>query len=319
MRYADLLTLCPQWDDIFVKRTLAFTSATPSPRILDCGANVGLASLFFRRLYPDARITAFEADPAVFAMLDANLRANGAGSVEARQVALWTSTGTVTFQCEGSDSGMISSLPGAVAGRAQTVPSLRLRDVLEEGPVDLLKLDIEGAEDIVLADCEPALQGVKAIVMDLHEFDPRVRQAPRVLELLSRAGFSYAIDEFVAVVLARAGDRRRLAVSRPVDAVGDDRPRLETMTDRPSVVYVLPDKMGGSTNIVANLLQYRRPDAFTYHAVLTHNHLHTDRRYGSTLAADTPDDGRVHAADREPARGDAPGGAGDPDAAAASM
>jgi glycosyltransferase involved in cell wall biosynthesis len=52
-------------------------------------------------------------------------------------------------------------------------------------------------------------------------------------------------------------------------------------------VYVLPDKMGGSTNIVANLLQYRRPDAFTYHAVLTHNHLHTDRRYGQTLAADT--------------------------------
>jgi len=94
---------------------------------------------------------------------------------------------------------MISSLPGAVVGRAQTVPSLRLRDVLEEGSVDLLKLDIEGAEDIVLADCEPALQGVKAIVMDLHEFDPRVRQAPRVLELLSRAGFSYAIDEFVAL------------------------------------------------------------------------------------------------------------------------
>ena len=59
------------------------------------------------------------------------------------------------------------------------------------------------------------------------------------------------------------------------------------MTDRPSVVYVLPDKMGGSTNIIANLLQYRRPDAFTYDAVLTHNHLHTDRRFGQPLAADT--------------------------------
>jgi hypothetical protein len=33
--------------------------------------------------------------------------------------------------------------------------------------------------------------------MDLHEFDPSVRQAPRVLELLARAGFSYAIDDFV--------------------------------------------------------------------------------------------------------------------------
>jgi hypothetical protein len=94
---------------------------------------------------------------------------------------------------------MIESLPGAVAGGSTTVPSLRLRDVLEEGPVDLLKLDVEGAEDLVLADCEPALHHVKALVMDLHEFDPAARQAPRVLELLTRAGFIYAVDDFIAL------------------------------------------------------------------------------------------------------------------------
>ena len=184
LRYADLLTLCPQWDDIFVKRTLAFTSATPEPYILDCGANIGLASLFFRQLYPGARITAFEADPAIMEMLEANLDANGASTVETRHAALWTSTGTLTFDCEGSDSGRISALAGATSGRAAIVPSLRLRDVISERPVDLLKLDIEGAEDAVLADCEPVLHRVKAIVMDLHEFDPAVRQAPRVLERL---------------------------------------------------------------------------------------------------------------------------------------
>ena len=197
IRYADLLTLCPQWDDLFVKRTLAFTSASSSPRILDCGANIGLASLFFRRLYPEARVTAFEADPALFEILNTNLRANGAETVETRHAAMWTSTGTLSFQCEGSDSGMIGALPGAVSGRATTVPSLRLRDVIDEGPVDLLKLDIEGAEGAVLADCEPVLGRVNAIVMDLHEFDPAVRQAPAVLDLLARAGFHYAIDDFV--------------------------------------------------------------------------------------------------------------------------
>ena len=197
--YADLLTLCPQWDDIFVKGTLAFGSASPAPRILDCGANVGLASLFFRRLYPEARITAFEADPALFAILDGNLQANGAGTVDTRHAAVWTSAGSLTFHCEGSDSGMIGSLPGAVDGRATAVPSVRLRDVLDEGPVDLLKLDIEGAEDLVLADCEPVLHRVKALVMDLHEFDPAVRQAPRVLERLARAGFRYSVDDFVAL------------------------------------------------------------------------------------------------------------------------
>ena len=62
---------------------------------------------------------------------------------------------------------------------------------------------------------------------------------------------------------------------------------MASVTDQQSVVYVLPDKMGGSTNIVANLLAYRRPDGFRHHAVLTHNQLHTDQRYQQRLAADT--------------------------------
>jgi glycosyltransferase involved in cell wall biosynthesis len=62
---------------------------------------------------------------------------------------------------------------------------------------------------------------------------------------------------------------------------------MADMTARPSVVYVLPDKMGGMTNIIANLLAHRRPDAFRYDVVLTHNHLDDDTRFGQALAADT--------------------------------
>jgi len=198
LQYSDLLSFCPQWQDIFVKRALDFATASPAPRILDCGANIGVASLFFRKRYPKARITAFEADPSLFALLDANLGANGAQDVERKHLAVWTAAGTLTFRSEGSDSGMIASLPGAVDGRSVVVPSVRLRDVLEAEPaIDLLKLDIEGAEDAVLADCEPSLGRVRALIMDLHEFDAASRQVPRVLDLLARAGFTYAIDDFV--------------------------------------------------------------------------------------------------------------------------
>jgi glycosyltransferase involved in cell wall biosynthesis len=55
----------------------------------------------------------------------------------------------------------------------------------------------------------------------------------------------------------------------------------------PSVVYIVPDKMGGMMNIVANLLAYRRPDSFSYHVVLTHNHLTTDVRFAQPLACDS--------------------------------
>jgi glycosyltransferase involved in cell wall biosynthesis len=53
------------------------------------------------------------------------------------------------------------------------------------------------------------------------------------------------------------------------------------------VVFVLPDKMGGASNIVANLLAHRAPDAFTYHTVLTCNRLSHDTRFGGAFAADS--------------------------------
>jgi glycosyltransferase involved in cell wall biosynthesis len=97
--------------------------------------------------------------------------------------------------------------------------------------------------------------------------------------------------------------------------MGDDRAGVASMTDRQSVVYVLPDKLGGMTNIIANLLAYRHPDALGYHAVFTHNHLHTDTRYGQALAADSQSTveytlpiENLHAVMRRVARAVPPGG-----------
>lgn len=60
-----------------------------------------------------------------------------------------------------------------------------------------------------------------------------------------------------------------------------------TAPARPSVVYIVPDKMGGMMNIIANLLAWRRPDGFSYHVVLTHNQLATDVRFAQALACDS--------------------------------
>jgi glycosyltransferase involved in cell wall biosynthesis len=58
------------------------------------------------------------------------------------------------------------------------------------------------------------------------------------------------------------------------------------MSTDPCVVYVLPDKMGGAMSIIANLLRYRTRDEFAYRAVLTHNRLDGDTRFGERLEAD---------------------------------
>lgn len=59
------------------------------------------------------------------------------------------------------------------------------------------------------------------------------------------------------------------------------------MSKRPSVVYLLPDKMGGMMNVVAHLLEYGKADGFGRHAVLTHNHLSTDVRFAQALSCDS--------------------------------
>lgn len=197
LRYTDLLTVCPQWEAIFVRGEYRFQAAGTVPRILDGGANVGLASLYWKRHYPQARITAFEADPAIAAALRENLQANGAGDVEVVEAALWTEHGRLAFRAEGADSGAVAALPGAPAGRELEVAAVRLRDLLAEGPVDLLKLDVEGAEGPLLRDCAGALGNVRAILAEIHEMDPAHRQTGDILALLEEAGFQVALDELI--------------------------------------------------------------------------------------------------------------------------
>ncbi len=204
LRYTDLLTLCPQWKDIFVDRSLAFYADHDTPRIFDCGANIGLASLFFKSCYPSARITAFEADPAIAEVLAANLRANNAADVEVVSSAVWIDNGLLAFRPDGADSGGVAATTAPSVGRSIEVPAVRLRDYLDRGPVDLLKLDIEGAEGIVLSDCAASLQSVRALHIEVHEFDRDRRRGPEILQLLLDCGFSYAITHLTPLPLRQS-------------------------------------------------------------------------------------------------------------------
>lgn len=193
LHYVDLITIPPQWKDTFVDELHAFDADTETPRVLDCGANVGVVTMYLKRRYPNAKITAFEADPSIAATLATNIEANRLSDVDVVAAAVWDSAGETTFVAEGADSGGVAVDYRGASRKRITVPTVRLRDILaNETHVDLLKLDIEGAEHRVLADCESELGRVKAIAVELHDFDIEARRSPRTLELLSRAGFLYA-------------------------------------------------------------------------------------------------------------------------------
>jgi FkbM family methyltransferase len=200
LEFGDAAPLVPQWNDIFVRETLALDIGAERPRILDCGANVGLATLYFKRRWPDARVTAFEADPVICETLRRNLQRNRASDVDVVCGAVWTAAAPVRFARDGADSGAIESVGGPPRVRETiTVDGVRLRDWIAAEPIDLLKLDIEGAELAVLEDCRDVLDRVKALHIEIHELRANRRMLPDCLLLLERAGFTYALDDLFPV------------------------------------------------------------------------------------------------------------------------
>src|SRR5690349_14366069 len=62
LRYTNRFWLLHSLEEIFIDKVYLFHSAELSPRIIDCGANIGLSVIFFKRTFPSAKIIAFEPD-----------------------------------------------------------------------------------------------------------------------------------------------------------------------------------------------------------------------------------------------------------------
>jgi len=199
--------------EIFVNAAYAFESPTPRPRILDCGANIGTAVLFFKALYPDADILAFEPDATTYARLIQTIEVNALQSVQAECAAVSDKDGTITFYSSGSDSGsLISSVVPSWGGDlGHEVRAVRLAARIRE-PIDFLKLDVEGAEYDVVRDLieTDAIRWVREAAIEYHELDTQPKAASWLMTALQAAGFEVrvaAVDEQHRIGLIRA--RRR--------------------------------------------------------------------------------------------------------------
>jgi FkbM family methyltransferase len=151
----------------------AYNVALPfTPRtIIDAGANVGMATLFYANKYPFARIVAVEPEPSNYAMLLKNVAAYP--NVVPVNAALWNSDGDLHL-------GPISAAPAEEAEKwAFTVTEtgipvrgLTMQTLLRETgieSIDLLKMDIESGEIEAFANCADWMRGVKGIVIELHD------------------------------------------------------------------------------------------------------------------------------------------------------
>lgn len=202
----DLRALAYLFEEVFVEQDYRVPELGPEPRIVDGGANVGLATLYLKLRFPDARIDAFEPAPETFALLERNVAENGLEGVRLHRAALAGGAGErALFHDPARPGGLTASLvPGRAPSPGGTVPTATLSDYVGE-ELDLLKLDVEGAETEVISElaASGALGRIRHLVMEFHHNLPGgAGDLPGTLALLESAGFRY---ELVARPPASAG------------------------------------------------------------------------------------------------------------------
>lgn len=185
----DMASLLSSWSEIFLEGVYDWPNAPPAPRILDLGANIGLSVLHHKKLHPEAQITAFEADPAIFAYLKRNLEANGASGVTLVNKAAWDADEPLTFWSEGADGGRVDVEKGTTSGHATVVEAVDIAAALSGQRFDFIKMDIEGAEARVLPRCREFLAGARAVFVEFHAPVGQPHRLSEVVGELEKAGF----------------------------------------------------------------------------------------------------------------------------------
>jgi FkbM family methyltransferase len=157
-----------------------FNIKTAPKVIVDAGANIGLASVYFANQYPDAKIIAIEPEADNFQLLLKNVAPYP--NIIPVQAALWHQAGKVNLGvgCGSQDSFMTEEISGANANGnapsesgvlgevdALTVDSIMATYNLDK--IDILKIDIEGAEKEVFGSTQAWLNNVDSLVVELHE------------------------------------------------------------------------------------------------------------------------------------------------------
>jgi FkbM family methyltransferase len=179
--------------EIFKEDEYALARDGRPATIVDLGANCGQAALWFRSLYPEARILSVEPDPRTFATLQRNHGRDP--NVTLRQVAVTATDGWCRLEREAEASWATRvAANGNGTAHVDHVPAISLETLLDQhgiDRVDLLKVDIEGMEHEALA-ASPALRRAQRVIGELHASLLPVSVEQALEDLRRNGGFDRA-------------------------------------------------------------------------------------------------------------------------------
>jgi FkbM family methyltransferase len=176
------------FEEVFLLDEYSFDTPAEPRLILDIGANVGYASVYFAEKYPSARIIAVEPETSNIRQLKANTA--GHPNVRVVEAGIWNRNACLTLVDPGarsSDFQLRECRPGEQGTEAVTVE--HLMELAGSDHADIVKIDIEGGEKELFSENVDWLGKVDTLVIELHDrFKPGCKDT--FLEATARFGFS---------------------------------------------------------------------------------------------------------------------------------
>lgn len=159
------------YSEVLEQQTYRLPLAPPPATILDLGANIGLGTIYFARLFPAARLACVEPVPDNLEILRGNLAMNGVAA-DVFAAAIDVCDGSATMERAPLAYGHRVVSPAALPSARQfAVPALTVASVLDRlgwDRIGLLKIDVEGHETVLLSQACDWLHRTDAICLEYH-------------------------------------------------------------------------------------------------------------------------------------------------------
>jgi FkbM family methyltransferase len=146
--------------------------------IIDCGAYVGYSTAYFLSRFPEARVIAVEPDKRNYELLKQNLEPYGE-RVKVINAAVWRSRigVKVSKQGIGEEGEWVTSVRECREEEERDLDAVDIETLLDQcdsDTIDILKIDIEGAESVVFSgDVDRWVKKVRAFAIELHNEECR--------------------------------------------------------------------------------------------------------------------------------------------------
>jgi FkbM family methyltransferase len=184
--------------EIFIKQEYRVDNLPTNPVIFDCGSNIGTSILYFKKIYPSAKIIGFEANPSVYQLLEKNILHQGLTDVAVFPIALYNQDTELTFFTSSKNENLTGSILHKRGGeRAIQVKAQKLSQFFAPyEKVDVVKIDVEGAEWNILEDLV-ASQTLKKTQNYLIEYHLNIRgeqgDLSQFIKIFEDHGYGYSI------------------------------------------------------------------------------------------------------------------------------